>query len=674
MLKNVKIEIKKYKKIICNFALTNKLFISFIVLMLFEAYILRLQTLGWSTWNSKAIFFELAVITLLGSLGYLFKPKNQFKYFQTVLCFSTAICTINAIYYTFYNSFVTIGLLETLGQVETVKDAFFDRLVPLHAIHLFFPIIYFIINKKLKKGNYFTYVSKIEKSKKNFGTIMLIGVIVLCSNIIMLTGTDISRLVKQWNREYIVDRYGVMIYQMNDIVQNTKSKLLSYFGYDEAAQRFLDYYTNKKTNNNKNKYTDIYKDKNVVFVHMESIMSMFVGMEINGQEVTPTLNKLTKEGLYFSNFYPQISVGTSSDTEFTLSSSLMPALSGTVFVSYFDRNYLTLQKLLKEQDYYTFSMHANNSSMWNRKAMHENMGYDKFYSKEYFEVTDENTIVLGLSDEEFFKQIIPYLNEIETSQDKYMGTLITLTNHTPWSDVDKYGEFDLTKTVQKYNEELKRYEEVIDPYLDNTKIGKYIKSVHYADKCLGQFIESLYTNDIMNDTVFVFYGDHDAKLSTKEYNYLFNYDPIEGKLKEKEDPGYIEYDYYANELNRKTPLIIWTKDHKIKGEVKYYMGMIDVLPTIGNMMGFKNPFALGNDIFNIKDENIIVFSDGNFLTSKLYYDTSKSEYKVLKESVIIDESYIENCKKHVDEVLEISNDIIVYNLIELEGHKILGEN
>ena len=52
--------------------------------------------------------------------------------------------------------------------------------------------------------------------------------------------------------------------------------------------------------------------------------------------------------MYFSNFYPQISIGTSSDTEFTLNTSLMPANSGTVFVQYYNRDFVSIPKLLAE--------------------------------------------------------------------------------------------------------------------------------------------------------------------------------------------------------------------------------------------------------------------------------------------------------------------------------------
>ena len=96
------------------------------------------------------------------------------------------------------------------------------------------------------------------------------------------------------------------------------------------------------------------------------------------------------------------------------------------------------------------------------------------------------------------------------------------------------------------------------------------------------------------------------------------------------------------------------------------MGMIDVLPTIGNMLGIYNKYALGHDIFEIKDKNTVVFPNGNFLTSKVYYYNSKNEMKVFGTDTL-DVNYIEDHKKYTEKILEISNDIIVYNLIEKEG-------
>ena len=89
-----------------------------------------------------------------------------------------------------------------------------------------------------------------------------------------------------------------------------------------------------------------------------------------------------------------------------------------------------------------------------------------------------------------------------------------LTNHTPFSELDKYGEFDVSKTVDgvKYQ------------YMEDTKLGHYLKSVHYADKCLGEFFDALEKNGLLDNTVIVLYGDHDARLPIEDYQRFYNYD------------------------------------------------------------------------------------------------------------------------------------------------------
>ena len=98
------------------------------------------------------------------------------------------------------------------------------------------------------------------------------------------------------------------------------------------------------------------------------------------------------------------------------------------------------------------------------------------------------------------------------------------------------------------------------------------------------------------------------------------------------------------------------------------MGMIDVLPTVSNMLGLKPTYALGNDIFNIKNNNTIVFPNGNFITDKVYYYSSKGTYKLLKEdkktSTTFDIDYITNKIQYTEDILQISNDIIVYDLLK----------
>ena len=400
------------------------------------------------------------------------------------------------------------------------------------------------------------------------------------------------------------------------------------------------------------------------------MMTNAIGLTFNGVEVTPTLNKLSSEGMYFSNFYSQVSVGTSSDSELTFNTSLMPTKSGTAFVSYSDREYIGIPDLLKEKGYYTFSMHANNADFWNRRAMHNNMGYDKFYAKTSYEVTKETSIGLGLSDKEFFKQSLEKLEKINEEKEKWYGLLIMLTNHTPFSEVEKYGEFDVS--LKETNEDGT---EVVYPYMEGTKLGNYFKSLHYADAALGEFIDGLNEKGLLDNTVFVLYGDHDARLPKKDYNLLYNYDKETNSVLSSEDPNYKEYDSYQYELGRKVPFIIWTKDMKgtsLNFTNNNVMGMYDVVPTLGNMLGFKNKYALGHDIYNIKENNIVVFPNGNWVNNKLYYNSQKAEYMPLVEDVISEEE-INNNTEYTNKLLDISNDIIVFDLLNEDKNKESGE-
>ena len=249
-----------------------------------------------------------------------------------------------------------------------------------------------------------------------------------------------------------------------------------------------------------------------------------------------------------------------------------------------------------------------------------------------------------------------------------------LTNHTPFSDIVNYSDYEVNYKYTKYNEETGMEEEKVAPYMEGTKLGNYFKSVHYADEAIGQLVDDLDKNGLLDDTVLVIYGDHDAKLKKSEYVRFYNYDYETDSIKSKDDPTYVDVDYYSYELNRKVPFIIWTKDHKYNEEVTKVMGMYDVLPTLGNMLGISSPYALGHDIFST-DENVVVFPDGNWLTDKMYYSQSKGEGKLLNQDDTVSVDYINKYSKIADEDISVSDSIIVYDLIKKtnESKILLGQ-
>lgn len=451
--------------------------------------------------------------------------------------------------------------------------------------------------------------------------------------------------------------YGIYIYQLDDFFQSLTPKINSIFGHDKSLKKVTDYYKEHPYKKTTNEYTDIFKGKNVIVIHAESMQTFPMCLKFNGKEVTPNLNKLAKEGIFFNNFYAEVGVGTSSDSEFTFNTSLMPSTKGTAFVNYFDREYVAIPNLLKDKGYYTFSMHANTGDFWNRNNMYKALGYDDFYSKESY-VIDE-TIGLGLSDKSFFRQSVEKIEKIkETKDSPFYGLLIMLSNHTPFDDVDLMEEFDTTISVDT------GYSTITRDYLEGTTMNNYLRSVHYADSAIGEFIKELNKKKLLDNTVLIIYGDHDARLSYNDFNLLYNYDAIENKIRTEENDKYRPYNKYDYELDRKVPLIIWTKDKKYNIEVDIPTGMIDVLPTIGNMLGIHSDYQIGHDIFSLKDkDNTVVFVDGSFLTSKVYYNAPKAEiYDIIKEGV--GEEYIKERADYATEIIEVSNDIISYNLIK----------
>ena len=664
----------KDEKIISSYFKNNRLFIVYIVVCVLNSTLLRIFTMPTmeNYLSFKPIIADLAVVTIIGSFSYLFKGKKRYIYLLVWAVIFTAICTINSAYYTFYTSFASVSMLSLTQYIGEVGDAVVENVLQIKDLVYILPLIFFIYyyHRLAKKDKYKIY-SKTTRIKK-FKNTIITGAVILFLFIISLSSLEISRFVKQWNREYIVMRFGIYMYQGNDIIASIQPKISAMFGYDDAKKEFNEYYKDRKDEQDySNEYTNIFEGRNVIVIHAESMQDIALNRTFNGEEVTPNLNRLIEEGLFFTNFYSQVSVGTSSDTELTFNTSLMPTQNGTAFVSYFDRTYIATPSLMKEKGYYTFSMHANNADFWNRRAMHGSLGYDKFYSKEIYDVDKENVIGLGLSDKEFFAQSVEKIKKISEEHEKYYGLLITLTNHTPFSDTDKYGEFAVTMKTTITNEDGTT-EEIEAPYLEGTKLGNYFKSVHYADAALGEFFQAMDEAGLLDNTVVILYGDHDARLPRSDYNLMNNYDPVTDSVKSKDDETYEEYDSFDYELDRKVPLLIWTKDGKVKGKVDYTMGMYDVMPTIGNMLGFYNKYALGHDIFETKENNIVVFPNGNWITDKMYYNSQKGEYKLLKDE-IIDEDYISKNNEYAEKLLDVSNKAIVFDLFNPNSEEKVSE-
>lgn len=607
--------------------------------------------------NIKSLLFNFSWFCLIVAFSYTKKTKkSRTIYFVTMTGINFLLTYGNILYYQFYYDFLSLSYIKQLGLFFDVADAtavkisLFDY---LYWIIFVIAISILILLGKHQDAN-FQFSEKGVFNRVNF---LRLSIVVFILGIFMLAPANFSQAQKFWNRPIVVQDFGLYNYHVLDIYQSM-GVFIKHTPSENEYLQFVKYFEKRnKTPHPINQYTGILEGKNIIVIHAESIENFVINLEMydlegNLVEVTPNLNKLAKEGLYFSNFYSQHSIGTSADSEFVFNTSLLPMNNGAVYMTNFDHKYVTTQSLLKDIGYTTLYMHGNNGSFWNRDDMYKVMGYDTFYERRSYEYDEEQTIGLGINDYTFFQQSIEFIAQ---AQSPYWATLITLTNHTPWDDMEKYIVKDeLGTELPQLNCEING--------IDNTTMCRYLNSTRYSDWALGEFLKGLENRNLLENSVIVLYGDHPAKLPIEDLEKFFDKEISSFEL------NIIEH----------VPFIIWSKENLFEPqEITKVMGEFDVGPTLQNMLGIKNEFALGNDIFSIEN-NVVPFLNGDWVDDIVYYSYRDNEYIIVNDEyteemimeMIKNDDYINVQRKKVEEIILISNMVNKYDLIAYHEKKV----
>ena len=121
-----------------------------------------------------------------------------------------------------------------------------------------------------------------------------------------------------------------------------------------------------------------FKDKNVVFVLMESIDNWLIT-----EETMPTLYKLMNESINFTNHYsPIFGGGATFNSEFTTNTGYMTPFNGGSAAYYYGKNKFpyALGSMFNKAGYKSVNeFHLNYGTFYNRKQMSEAFGYNNYY-------------------------------------------------------------------------------------------------------------------------------------------------------------------------------------------------------------------------------------------------------------------------------------------------------
>ena len=255
----------------------------------------------------------------------------------------------------------------------------------------------------------------------------------------------------------------------------------------EFASRFVETAERKHP---KNQLVDPH-NKNLILILVESLCSWPVNLTVDGVEVTPYLNALTRDTtvLYLPKVMPQVKDGRSSDAQLMLNTGLLPLASGATSGIYGSTNtYPSLPKALKNRGYTSISLTCDNKTFWNQDATCRSYGFDRLYERL------DNGRLRPESDQHLFENALPIL--LDTKQPFY-AQLVTFSGHDP---VDTDFESSLRHSG-----------------IQNREVLNYLIITQFVDHHLGRFIERLRDSGLYDNSILVIVGDHDSTITRDRY-------------------------------------------------------------------------------------------------------------------------------------------------------------
>lgn len=499
---------------------------------------------------SLSYYFGFALIFL--SFSLLFKGKGRLIYVFVLDIIVTALFIFDIWYYRGFNTVPSLLVLNQTSNLDNLSDAVISMISPMDWI--------FIIDFVILGALAFVFRSCFTKDKghkraiKSFLITFIIPfvyVAYLPFNIYVLHNSNVKNayILAATDPNYTHEYLSAIGYHIHDAVTtyiNTQPYTLT----ESDKEDIKNYYETKNENLPDNEYFGAAKGKNLIYIQVESLEDFVIGKTINDKEITPVLNKLAKDSIYFPNIFEQVNEGTSSDCDFIVNTSLFPVRRGTAFFRYPNNNFNSMPKILKNNGYYTEVIHPDKGSFWNYQiALSGGIGFDKF--TDYYSFEHDESIGMGLSDRRYFEQAVPMIEKMDSP---FYAMTVTLTSHGPFNIPEEYRELGL------------------DQELNDNKLGGYFESVHYTDKQIGHFLELLDEQGILDNSIIVIMGDHTGV--HKYYN-----DDID-QLSTKED-------WYLDEGGRRVPVLIYDHSGTVpaKSFETLYGGQTDLMPTLLYLLG-----------------------------------------------------------------------------------------
>ena len=598
--------------------------------------------------------FSFIYITLFSFVTNVFCEKAN----KIITVFLTIIITFftlaQIVYYNFYNSiFSFYSLTIGTGQVLHFWSMIVEVIVRIWYVFalILIPAILFII-----------FNNKIFEYKRNKGIILytfIIGLIVsVLSSYVLIKKYDKGQLYSLNNLIYkthapmlTINKTGLLTMEVIDIyryffgfeenfdikkdeVKNVSKKIeynkldidfdkLIEESNDETIKSMHEYFSSL-TPSEKNKYTGMFKGKNLIFITAEAFDTIAID-----ENITPTLYKIANNGFIFNNYYQPLYPVSTSDGEYMNVMSLIPKEGVWSFYKT-SKNYMPfgIGNMFKKLDYNTYGFHNHNYNYYHREKSHTNIGLTYYGCGNGLE-KKMNCKHWPNSDFEMIKATTPYyLNDDKPFMTYYM----TVSGHLNYN-------FSGNNMASRNKSKVKNLN-----YKDSIK-AYYATQIEF-DKAIEELLNELEESGKLDDTLIVIAPDHyPYGLTTKDMNTVSRIDRTD------------KFENYHTSLIMYNPKI----ENKV---IDKAISGIDILPTIYNLFGidYDSRLLMGSDIFS-NTEHIVILSDRSFITSKGKYNSITGEFS----NPNVSKEYIDNINKIINEKFKMSSLIL-----EKDYYKELG--
>lgn len=408
------------------------------------------------------------------------------------------------------------------------------------------------------------------------------------------------------------ENYNITDIDFDTLIQNEENeKIIEIHKYIQAKEA-----------TNKNEYTGIFKDKNIIAIIGESFSSLAIN-----KELTPNLYKLYNEGFQFDNFYTPVFPVSTADGEYITDMSLLPE-EGVWSFKEIVGNYVpySYAKVFKDLGYSTNSYHNHTATFYERDKYIKSLGYDSFTAIGTGLEKKINADIWPESDYEMMKTTIDdYIND-----EKFLAYYMTVSGHLSY--------------LKENNAIVEKNWELVKDLDYSEKVKGYLATSIELDKAIGELLDRLEKAGKLEDTVIVLSGDH--------YPYGLNINEINELSTFERDDTFEKV---------KMPLIIWSGSMKEPIKINKIGSSLDILPTVLNLFGinYDSRLLIGNDILSDASP-MVIFSDRSFITDKGKYNAMTNTF-IPNKDVVVEKDYVEKMNSIIYNKFRMSERILEYD-------------